>query len=133
MSEYLVDFDRQMGSLIPSFTEEGDLRDAFGILLRTLSEKEETLMAYLEETKAMEDSLRMTNSDLELAMGQLENILCLANGVTDGRTLQGMASNMAENLKKTFRCRYSALIALKQGNPLCLGRGWGPIQLYICR
>ena len=121
MSEYLVDFDRQMGSLTPSFTEEGDLRDAFGILLRTLSEKEETLMAYLEETKAMEDSLRMSNSDLELAMGQLENILCLANGVTDGRTLQGMASNMAENLKKTFRCRYSALIALNRGIPYVWG------------
>lgn len=121
MSEYLVDFDRQMGSLTPSFTEEGDLRDAFGILLRTLSEKEETLMAYLEETKAMEDSLRMTNSDLELAMGQLENILCLANGVTDGRTLQGMASNMAENLKKTFRCRYSALVAFNRGVPYIWG------------
>lgn len=121
MSEYLVDFDRQMGSLTPSFTEEGDLRDAFGILLRTLSEKEETLMAYLEETKAMEDSLRMSNSDLELAMGQLENILCLASGVTDGRTLQGMAYSMAENLKKTFRCRYSALVAINRGTPYLWG------------
>ncbi|SMG15020.1 HD-GYP domain-containing protein [Dethiosulfovibrio salsuginis] len=121
MSEYLVDFDHQMGALEPSFTEEGDLRDAFGILLRTLSDKEETLMAYLEETKAMEDSLRMTNADLELAMGQLENILCLAQGVTDGRTLQGMASNMAENLKKTFRCSFSALVALNRGVPYIWG------------
>ncbi len=130
LSEYLVDFDRQVkiGGLEPSFQEEAQLKDAFGGLLSTLSEKEESLMAYLEETRAMEDSLRVTNSELELAIGQLENILCLSQGVTDGRTLQGMASAMATNLRKTFRSRYACLIALSRGIPYVWGEAGDSLE-----
>ncbi|EFC91234.1 metal dependent phosphohydrolase [Dethiosulfovibrio peptidovorans DSM 11002] len=121
LAEYLVDFEGQMGALDHHFEEEARLGDAFQRLIRTIGDKEESIMALLEETTAMEESLKQTNDELELVMAQLENIMSLAEGASDGNTLQGVAESIASNLRRTFRCGYVAFVAFNRSFPYIWG------------
>ena len=119
--EDLSALEVEVGQIKPSFQEGQNLGDAFKDLIHTIEIQEESLAVLLEETLAMEKNQKETSSQLDLAMGQLENVLSLVRGVTHGNNLKGIADILTHNLKKTFKCSYAGLVALREGEPYIWG------------
>lgn len=119
--EDLNALERELETIKPFFMEGQSLGFAFKELIHTIEVQEESLTALLEEALAMEENQRETTNQLELAMGQLENILGLSIGVTDGNSLKAMVDTLTHNLKKTFKCSYAGLVALRGRVPYVWG------------